>query len=263
MLGLLFNTLITQKLTFLRSLLLGIVLLMGQHLLGQSILFNSSGGTPDASSLMELRSTEKGFLVPRMQASERLAISSPAQGLLVFQTDGTIGFYFHNGSDWDTLGGSTTTTFISNVTNVANSGIAVIRDIKSSGTDGGDFIKGDWRRRDLNDLDGDSSFVSLDTNAFTLDSGTYVITATSPAVRVDQHQIRLYNTTDDSESAVGTSETSFQAASTSSLKTVVNITSKSTFVIQHQCQTDRVTVGMGEGVSWGSCVFTQVQIEKL
>ncbi len=248
---------------YLRILFLGFVLLFGQQLLGQSILFNSSGGTPDASSLMELRSTEKGFLTPRMSSSQRLAISSPAQGLLVFQTDGTIGFYFHNGTGWDTLGGATTTTFVSNVTNISNSGIAVIRDLKGSGTDGGDFTSGSWQRRDINDLGGDSSFVSLDTNAFTLDSGTYVITATSPAVRVDQHQIRLYNTTDASEEAVGTSEKAFQATSSSLLRKVVTLSTKKTFIIQHRCETDRATIGMGEGVSWGSNVYTQVQIEKL
>ena len=49
--------------------------------------------TPNASSLLDLSSTSKGFLVPRMTEAQKNAISSPAQGLLIYQTDGTIGFF--------------------------------------------------------------------------------------------------------------------------------------------------------------------------
>ena len=60
------------------------------------------------SSVLDIKSTSKGFLAPRMLASERLAISSPADGLLVYQTDGTTGFYFYNGSAWIIIAAGTT-----------------------------------------------------------------------------------------------------------------------------------------------------------
>ena len=41
--------------------------------------------------------------------AQRAAIASPATGLLVFQTDGAIGFYFYNGSSWSLLGGNSST----------------------------------------------------------------------------------------------------------------------------------------------------------
>ena len=50
--------------------------------------------TPDGAALLDLASTSKGFLVPRMTTAQRNAISSPVQGLLIFQTDGARGFYF-------------------------------------------------------------------------------------------------------------------------------------------------------------------------
>lgn len=64
--------------------------------------------SPDASSILELSSTAKGFLPPRMTAAQRNAIATPANGLLVFQTDGAAGLYYNAGTpaakDWRTVG---------------------------------------------------------------------------------------------------------------------------------------------------------------
>jgi hypothetical protein len=56
--------------------------------------------TPDASAQLDVSSTTKGFLPPRMTAAQRTAISSPATGLLVYQTDATAGYYFYDGTVW-------------------------------------------------------------------------------------------------------------------------------------------------------------------
>ena len=56
--------------------------------------------TGNASSVLDVKSSLKGFLAPRMLQSGRLAISSPADGLLVYQTDGIKGFYYYNGLIW-------------------------------------------------------------------------------------------------------------------------------------------------------------------
>ncbi len=54
--------------------------------------------TPHASAKLEVSSTDKGILIPRMTVSQRTAISNPENGLLVYQTDGTSGFYVNSGS---------------------------------------------------------------------------------------------------------------------------------------------------------------------
>jgi len=56
--------------------------------------------TPEASALMDLSSTTQGLLVPRMTLAQRDAIATPSLGLLIYQTDGTAGFYHHNGTAW-------------------------------------------------------------------------------------------------------------------------------------------------------------------
>ena len=44
--------------------------------------------TPDASTALEVVSTSKGVLIPRMTLAQKGAIATPATGLLVYQTDG-------------------------------------------------------------------------------------------------------------------------------------------------------------------------------
>ncbi len=56
--------------------------------------------TPNSTSILDLTSTTKGMLAPRMTDAQKNAISSPATGLLVYQTDGTNGFYYYDGTQW-------------------------------------------------------------------------------------------------------------------------------------------------------------------
>ncbi|SDL54579.1 hypothetical protein [Siphonobacter aquaeclarae] len=57
--------------------------------------------TPHPSAQLEVQSTEKGFLIPRMAQAQRPA--DAAEGLMIYQTDGDKGFYYFNGTTWDKL----------------------------------------------------------------------------------------------------------------------------------------------------------------
>ena len=76
---------------------------------------------PDASAALDITSTTGGLLPPRMTTTQRDAISSPAIGLMIYQTDGTVGFYYYNGSSWTTLGAATSPTY--NIGEVVNGGV--------------------------------------------------------------------------------------------------------------------------------------------
>ncbi|QXP59357.1 hypothetical protein [Olleya sp. HaHaR_3_96] len=54
---------------------------------------------PDPSSVLDISSTEKGMLAPRMTSVQRIAIVSPAEGLLVFDIDEDL-FYFYDSTVW-------------------------------------------------------------------------------------------------------------------------------------------------------------------
>ncbi len=78
------------------SLLLGFVI-NGKS---QGVSISSTSSNPDNSAMLDVSSSSKGILIPRMTLNERNAITTPATGLMVFQTNDTTGFYFYNGSAW-------------------------------------------------------------------------------------------------------------------------------------------------------------------
>ena len=75
----------------------------------QSVGINADGSTANSSAMLDVKSTTKGFLPPRMTNAQIFAIQSPAQGLLAFCTDcGSNGDYdFYKGSAWVALGSTT------------------------------------------------------------------------------------------------------------------------------------------------------------
>lgn len=52
----------------------------------QNIAINTDGSVPDASSMLDITSTTKGFLAPRMTTTQQNAIATPAKGLLIYNT---------------------------------------------------------------------------------------------------------------------------------------------------------------------------------
>lgn len=66
--------------------------------------------TPDPSAQLEIKSDNKGLLLPKMTADQRSRITNPADGLLVYQTDGATGFYFRQSGQWFKLTTTNETT---------------------------------------------------------------------------------------------------------------------------------------------------------
>jgi len=83
------------------------LMMMNGMAFSQAVGISETAFTPDPSSILELKSTGKGFLVPRMSSSERANISSPAVGLLVYQTNAPTGYYFYSSTGWYQLSGGT------------------------------------------------------------------------------------------------------------------------------------------------------------
>lgn len=60
--------------------------------------------SPDASAQLDITSTVRGLLMPRMTAAQRALIGSPAEGLIVYQTDAPVGIYLYMSATWTLIG---------------------------------------------------------------------------------------------------------------------------------------------------------------
>jgi hypothetical protein len=95
--------------------------------------------TADNSSMLEVSSTTKGLLTPRMTAAQRGAIASPATGLIVYQTDGTAGFYYYTGSAWVILLNGDSALNANNIT----SGTVATARLGSGSASSSTYLRGD------------------------------------------------------------------------------------------------------------------------
>jgi hypothetical protein len=79
---------------------------------------------PAASAILEVSSTTKGMLTPRLTTTQRLSISSPAQSLLVYDTDANNYYYYSNSNAaWTAINVGNVKTLTANYTlTIADSG---------------------------------------------------------------------------------------------------------------------------------------------
>jgi hypothetical protein len=89
-----------MKKTLLLLLLALATVAMPNFLQAQGVAINADSSKADPSAILDLKSTSKGFLTPRMTLAQRNAIAVPAIGLLIYQTDNTAGFYCYTGTAW-------------------------------------------------------------------------------------------------------------------------------------------------------------------
>tara|TARA_Y100000004_G_scaffold66037_1_gene74097 strand:+ start:913 stop:1572 length:660 start_codon:yes stop_codon:yes gene_type:complete len=146
-----------------------------------------------------------------------------------------------------------------------NASYAKLTDTKGSTTQGGSFTNGDWRTRDINTEDTDpDGIVSISSNQFTLQAGTYYIHAQCCAVGVNNHSARIYNTTDSSTTLTGLSNKT-QEENVSSYAQVMGqftISGAKVFELQHRCQDTVTTHGFGAYSSWNANVYSIIEIYK-
>jgi len=89
-------------------LLLAAILFLGIQSYAQNVGINDDGSTPDPSAALDVKSSDKGVLIPRVDFNN-LPLS-PATGLLVYVIangpDGNDAFYYYNGTQWQKLEGA-------------------------------------------------------------------------------------------------------------------------------------------------------------
>jgi hypothetical protein len=88
--------------TLLNRLVIALLPLLFQSisLQAQNVGINETGANPDASAMLDINTSNKGLLIPRLSKAQKSLIASPANGLLVYQTDDTVGFWYYEQTKW-------------------------------------------------------------------------------------------------------------------------------------------------------------------
>ncbi len=103
----------------------------------QNVAINNDGTAAATSAMLDVKSTTKGMMMPRLTTAQRGAVASPAIGLLVFDTD-TKTIWAYDGSSWKNLytsGGGLTLPF-SQTVNTATSALQVTNQGIGAGIEG-------------------------------------------------------------------------------------------------------------------------------
>ena len=142
---------------------------------------------------------------------------------------------------------------------------------RSSDIDMGTFTSGAWRTRNLNvELADPDGIVSLSSNQFTLQAGTYIIRWSCSAFQVDHHSTKINHvsgsyTTGGTE--VGTSEYSNNGSEITNRSVGVSLqipTNANVYEIQHRCTQTINGNGFGVRTMFGAdTIATIVEIFKI
>lgn len=89
-----------------RSVFFLAFLLFVSYSFSQSVGINEDGSSPNSAAILDIKSTSKGILIPRMTSVQKGSLTL-VEGLLIYQTDGTEGFYYYDGSSWQYIGNQT------------------------------------------------------------------------------------------------------------------------------------------------------------
>jgi len=143
---------------------------------------------------------------------------------------------------------------------------AIIADQKTQNSSGGTFTSGSFRHRDLNTILYDpDSIVSLSSNDFTLQAGSYFVRASAPAFGVDRHMALLRNHTDGTNIQTGTAAYN---ASQAYAQTRAFVSARFTLGaakalrITHKCEATRSGNGFGVESNFSTETYTIVEIFK-
>ena len=144
--------------------------------------------------------------------------------------------------------------------------IAYLRDERASGQHGGSCVGNTWNPRALNVLGGDTSFISLASNRFTLQPGKYFIEVSAPGYATAAHQAKLKVVDSGADVMIGSagfSHPTSQSITHSNISGELIISVAATFEIQHRCGQEKLFTGLGQATNFGTTeIYTQVKIIK-
>jgi hypothetical protein len=106
-----------MKFTFLPGAFVAILCYLAGTPAASQVSVSADGAAPHSSAMLEVKSTGKGFLPPRINlqsVTDVTTVANPAEGLLIYNTNPSItngcgtGYYYYCGTKWMKLAAGTT-----------------------------------------------------------------------------------------------------------------------------------------------------------
>lgn len=179
-------------------------------------------------------------------------------------TDNTVATASSSATVWQKL----THNHLTTTGNPFGAQLLHVQDEQTSGTSGGTFSAGSFVKRTLNTVKtNEITSASLSSSVISLPAGTYHVRARAPANRVQEHQLRLRNTTDSTDLVLGsnalTNSGIGQMVTDSHLEGRFTLAGTKNVELQHRCGTTLVGSGFGTANGWGTEIYAQVWIWKI
>ncbi len=98
-------------------------LLLISKITQSQVAINNSGAAANSSAMLDIVSTDKGLLIPRV--TDTTSVTSPATGLLIYRTNAPQGFFYYDGHKWQKIGvvgSSSTVNYVDLTTNQTANG---------------------------------------------------------------------------------------------------------------------------------------------
>jgi len=138
---------------------------------------------------------------------------------------------------------------------------------ESDSTAGGTSTGSSWNTRVLNQESDPYGIVTLSSNRFTLEAGTYVIRVHAPAYKPTSHRLRIYNYSDSSTEHLGTNyhiDSAVNATDIAEVSGLVTISAQKTFQVDHWIENGVTSNGLGTASGDSEVeVYTTVEIIQL
>jgi hypothetical protein len=251
----------------------------GLSVTGSAFINNSTSSTSTITGALRVGGgvgvVENAYIGGLLRNTNTTNSTSTSTGALVVSGGVGVGSSVHIGGDLIVNGSLT----------VAGGGLNQVlhlRHTEDRNVAGGALSAGSWQKRKLNtsvtNSVVNSSFDSVNFE-FVLPSGSYDINVTVPGYSVNTHQSRIVSTVGNSITIYGTTEYANQPAGAdksqgftrSTIRGVIDITTPTTFQIQHRVESSQTTNGGGLPTSFGTGgnlqpgneIYTEVFIRKI
>jgi hypothetical protein len=145
---------------------------------------------------------------------------------------------------------------------------AIFNETQASGTNGGSSATGSFIKRTLNTTTVNTiTGCSIAASVITLPAGTYLVTASAPFYATNSTKLKLRNTTDSTDTAIGVSSdfaSSNFVAGIALLTGYFTIAASKDFELQYRVASVKATTGLGLANSFSvSEIYSTIQIQKV